>query len=40
MPTDNNNNYKQEQSKLDELNRKFGWIEDKRNITVHIKGNV
>jgi phage tail tube protein FII len=37
MSTDNNNNIKkQEQSKLDALNKIFGWIEDKETKAVMI----
>ena len=36
MSTDNNNNDKQEQLKLDVLNKIFGWIEDKETKTVMI----
>jgi phage tail tube protein FII len=37
MSTDNNNNIKkQEQSKLDALNKIFGWIDDKETKTVMI----
>ena len=36
MSTDNNNNDKQEQLKLDVLNKIFGWIEDKETKAVMI----
>ena len=36
MSTDNNNNDKQEQLKLDVLNIIFGWIEDKETKAVMI----
>jgi phage tail tube protein FII len=36
MSTDNNNNYKQEQLKLDALNKIFEWIEDKETKAVMV----
>jgi len=36
MSTDNNNNDKREQLKLDVLNKIFGWIEDKETKAVII----
>jgi phage tail tube protein FII len=36
MSTDNNNNDKREQLKLDVLNKIFGWIEDKETKAVMI----
>jgi phage tail tube protein FII len=36
MSTDNNNNDKQEQLKLEVLNKIFGWIEDKETKAVMI----
>jgi phage tail tube protein FII len=36
MSTDNNNNDKQEQLKLDVLNKIFGWIEDKETKAVMV----
>jgi phage tail tube protein FII len=36
MSTDNNNNDKQEQLKLDVLNKIFAWIEDKETKAVMI----
>ena len=36
MSIDNNNNDKQEQLKLDVLNKIFGWIEDKETKAVII----
>jgi len=36
MSTDNNNNDKQEQLKLDVLNKIFGWIEDKETMAVMV----
>ena len=36
MSTDNNSNDKQEQLKLDGLNKIFGWIEDKETKAVMV----
>jgi hypothetical protein len=36
MSTDNNNNDKQEQLKLDVLNKIFGWIEEKETKAVMV----
>ena len=36
MSTDNNNNHKQEQLKLDALNKIFEWIEDKETKAVMV----